>query len=159
MAAPSAPPPANSSALGPSSAGGRPSEDSPPPGLGAPASPSSASLPAATPPATGPSFKEVATRQSHSSGQHAAIPEAPALAIQMPQEALVHARHYSKHALVCSFNGFWPSISDLISWISTEWNPLLDGEVIACPCAKGFFVVVFESTSDIDKVFNSGPWF
>jgi hypothetical protein len=104
-------------------------------------------------PAPGPSFKEVASRQGNlhattpevtsrqgrPSGLHATVLDAPTVSIQMPQEALTHARHYNKHALVCRFNGFWPNLPNLLSWISSDWYPLLDGEIITCPCAKGFF--------------------
>jgi hypothetical protein len=105
------------------------------------------------------SVPKVASLQGHPSGLHAVVPEAPTVSIPIPQEALTNARHYNRHALVCRFNGFWPSLPDLISWFSSEWYPFLDREVIPCPFAKGFFVVVFYSTSDIDKFFSSGPWF
>jgi hypothetical protein len=101
------------------------------------------------------SLLRVASLQGHPSGLHAVVPEALTVSIPMPQEALTHARHYNRHALVCRFNGFWPSLPDLISWFSSEWYLFLDREVIPCPFAKGFFVVVFYSTSDRDKVFNS----
>jgi hypothetical protein len=61
--------------------------------------------------------------------------------------------------MVCRFNRLWPNLLDLLSWISSEWYPLLDGEAITCPYSKGFFVVVFESTNDRVKVFNVGSWF
>ena len=69
------------------------------------------------------------------------------------------ASEFSQFALVCRFNGFWPSLADLRSWISSAWSPLIDGEVVACPCAKGFFVAIFESDEDKFKVSSSGPWF
>jgi len=106
--------------------------------------------------ATGP---EATSGQGRPAGLHATVPKASAVSVQMPKEALTHAFHYNKHTLVCRFNGYWPNHPDLLSWISSEWYLLLEGEVITCPCAKGFFVVVFDSTSDTDKVFNVGPWF
>jgi hypothetical protein len=105
------------------------------------------------------SVSEAASRQGRPFGLHAVVPEAPTVSITVPQEALTRARHYNRHALVCRFNGLWPSLPDLLSWFSSEWYPFLDGEFITCPCAKWFFVVVFNSTSDKDKMFNSGPWF
>ena len=94
------------------------------------------------------SFKEVASCRGESSVQPAAIPEAPAISIQMPKEALEFASELSKTSLVCRFNGFWPSLADLRTWISSAWSSLIDGEVVACPCAKGFFVAIFDSDDD-----------
>ena len=91
--------------------------------------------------------------------QPAAIPEAPAISIQMPKEALEFASELSKTSLVCRFNGFWTSLADLRLWISSSWSPLTDGEVVSCPCAKGFFVVIFDSAEDRLMVSSSGPWF
>lgn len=106
-----------------------------------------------------PSFKEVASSRGESSVLPAAIPEAPAISIQMPDEALEFASELSKTSLVCRFNGFWPSLADLRSWISSAWSPLVEGEIVACPCAKGFFVAIFDSNADRFKVSSSGPWF
>lgn len=85
--------------------------------------------------------------------------EAPTLTIPIPQEALDHKEHYRAHALVCRFNGLWPRLADLHSWISAKWTPLLEDLAIICPCARGFFVVIFAFEEDKEEIFSSGPWF
>jgi hypothetical protein len=77
----------------------------------------------------------------------------------MPTEALVFYSQLSKHALVCRFNDFWPSLVDLRSWIDFEWSPLLEGEVSVYPFAKGFFAAIFDSSDERDLVSISGSWF
>jgi hypothetical protein len=105
------------------------------------------------------SFKDMASLRGGSSAPNTSIVEAPAVSIQMPKEALVFSSQLSKLALVCRFNGFWPSLVDLRSWIDSEWSPLLVGEVSVCPFAKGFFAAIFESSDERDLVSSSGPWF
>jgi hypothetical protein len=87
------------------------------------------------------------------------VQEAPAPIVPVIQSALDFTDHYRSHAIVCRFNGLWPRLADLHSWISSEWSPLLEEEGLVCPCAKGFFIVVFGSTEDRDQIFSSGPWF
>ena len=74
-------------------------------------------------------------------------------------EVIQNVLMLKEQTLICRFNGFWPSLTDLHSWIFSEWAPLLDAKVVTCPCAKGFFIAVFISSSDKKKVLNSGPWF
>jgi hypothetical protein len=105
------------------------------------------------------SFKDVASLRGGSSAPKTAIIEAPTVSIQMPKEALVYSSQLSKLALICRFNGFWPNLVDLRSWIDSEWSPLLVDEVTVCPLAKGFFAAIFESSDERDLVSSSGPWF
>ena len=59
------------------------------------------------------------------------------------------------HALICRFNGFWPSSYDLHNWIYTNWTT--NCQILLC--SKGFFVVQFESQEDYQKIIEQGPWF
>jgi hypothetical protein len=105
------------------------------------------------------SFKDMASLRGGSSTSNTSIVEAPIVSIQMPMEALVFSSQLSKHALVCRFNDFWPSLVDLRSWIDSEWSPLLEGEVSVYPFAKGFFAAIFDSSDERDLVSISGSWF
>jgi hypothetical protein len=105
------------------------------------------------------SFKDMASLRGGSSAPNTSIVEAPTVSIQMPKEVLVYSSQLSKLALVCRFNGFWPNLVALRSWIDSEWSPLLVGEVTVCPLAKGFFTAIFESSDERDLVSSSGPWF
>lgn len=87
------------------------------------------------------------------------VVEAPDLILPVSQEAVLHADHYSQRALVCRFNGFWPKLADLHSWVLSAWAPILSSDAIICPCARGFFVVIFGSPEDRDQICKSGPWF
>lgn len=54
----------------------------------------------------------------------------------------------TSHVAIFRFWCFWPSLADLNGWISKNWVPLIDNNIHIFPCAKGFFIVKFESTSD-----------
>jgi hypothetical protein len=87
------------------------------------------------------------------------VREAPDPVIPVPQEATDWEGFFRSNALFCRFNGFWPRLVDLHSWIASEWTPLLDFEAHVRPCLKGFFVVIFASAKDRDLIYSSGPWF
>ena len=87
------------------------------------------------------------------------VHEDPTLTIPIIQDAMDHAKHYTSHALVCRFNGLWPWLSDLHSWVSSEWFPLFKESAIIYPCAKGFFLVIFVSVKDKEQIFRSSSWF
>ena len=84
------------------------------------------------------SFSEAVKRSFSSAPPLPVVHEAPLLNILVNQDALDHAEHYRSHALVCRFNGLWPRLSDLHSWVSSKLFPLLKECAIICPCAKVF---------------------
>ena len=105
------------------------------------------------------SFNELVKRSLGSGPPSLVVHEAPALTIPVIQDAMDHVVHYSSHALVCRFDGLWPWLSDLHSWVSSKWNPLLKKGAIICPCPKGFFIVIFVFVEDKDHIFRSRSWF
>jgi hypothetical protein len=105
-----------------------------------------------------PSFKDV-VYQGRSSSFSPVVREAPDPVIPVPQEAVVREGFFRSNALFCTFNGFWPRLADLHSWIASEWTPLLKDEAHVCPCVKGFFIVIFASAKDRDLIYSSRPWF
>ena len=85
------------------------------------------------------------------------VREAPDPVIPVPQEAVDHEGFFRSNALFCRFNGLWPRLADLHSWIASEWTPLLEKEAHVRPCVKGFFIVIFASSKDRDLIYSSGP--
>ena len=86
------------------------------------------------------SFSEMVKRSLGFGPPLLVVHEAPALTIPVIQDVMDHAVHYSSHALVCRFNGLWPRLSDLHSWVSSEWNPLLkEGERHLPLCKRVFY--------------------
>ena len=74
------------------------------------------------------------------------VSEAPAPTVQVVKASLDEALKFSESALICRFNGFWPRLTTLHSWISEVWKPLIFDEINIYPCAKGFFLVDFENS-------------
>jgi hypothetical protein len=66
---------------------------------------------------------------------------------------------YSSTTLIFQFIGLWPRLVDLHKWISDLWKPKIKGEVFIFPCAKGFFIVMFDNAHDMDLILKTGPWF
>jgi hypothetical protein len=75
----------------------------------------------------------------------------------MGQDVEEEEEYYRSVSLVCRFNGFWPKLVDLNSWISTTWIPIMQQQAFIHPCAKGFFIVEFDIEEDRDLILNSGP--
>lgn len=62
---------------------------------------------------------------------------------------------YIARAIICRFNGLWPKTEQLHQWIHQTWS--IDIEISLC--AKGFFIVYFQSPIDYKQVIKNGPWF
>ena len=60
---------------------------------------------------------------------------------------------YSKRAIICRFNGFWPKTEQLHQWIHQNWSTSIEVSL----CAKGFFVVYFQKLEDYRLVNENGP--
>ena len=111
-----------------------------------------------------PSFAEILTAQKNGQGKNPAIQawagkettpgigrekagglypifEGPTKIIQMPEVAIKGIKSLSDRDLVCRFNGFWPKLTDLHSWMDACWEPLLQQTFSIYPCARGFFVI------------------
>jgi len=108
-----------------------------------------------------PSFAKIAAGSLSASGQAPAhiVSEAPAPTVQLVQASLDEALKFSESALVCRFNGFWPQLTALHSWISEVWKPLIPDAINIYPCARGFFIVDFENRESRQCILDSGPWF
>jgi len=64
-------------------------------------------------------------------------------------------RSLQAEAVICRFNGFWPKSQDLHAWIYHNWTT--NCQILLC--SKGFFIVLFDSPDEYQKVFMQGPWF
>jgi hypothetical protein len=108
---------------------------------------------------SGASFHEVVQWSSSLSSSSLLVQEAPPLVIPMGQDVEEEEEYYRSVSLVCRFNGFWPKLVDLNSWISATWIPIMQQQAFIHPCAKGFFIVEFDIEEDRDLILNSGLWF
>ena len=66
------------------------------------------------------------------------VSEALAPTVQVVKASLDEALKFSESALIFRFNGFWPRLMALHSWISEVWKPLIFDEINIYPYAKGF---------------------
>lgn len=74
------------------------------------------------------------------------------------EEVMHNVSVFSEYGLIGRFSGFWPSLSELHTWIFENWGPLLTGLVQIYPAAKGFFTVMFENTQDRKMVLCEHFW-
>ena len=73
--------------------------------------------------------------------------------------AIKGIRSLSDRTLVCRFNGYWPKLTDLHSWLDACWKPLLQQTFSIYPCARGFFVINFDNQEDRSTIVEVWPWF
>ncbi|GLJ37479.1 hypothetical protein SUGI_0761470 [Cryptomeria japonica] len=92
----------------------------------------------------------------------ALIPTAKSTTVFLSEEVGKEVEHneevFSKLGLIGHFNGRWLSLGDLHKWISINWEPLVEDYVQIYPHAHGFFIVVFQSVADKNKVLGDGHW-
>ncbi|GLJ23165.1 hypothetical protein SUGI_0437410 [Cryptomeria japonica] len=92
----------------------------------------------------------------------ALVPTAKSTSVFLSEEVEKEVEHnevvFSELGLIGRFIGRWPSLGDLHKWISVNWEPLVEDYVQIYPHARGFFVVVFQSVADRNKVLGSGHW-
>lgn len=77
----------------------------------------------------------------------------PVLIIQLEQ-FLEDVEYWSNHALICKFLGLCLSLPVLESWAHRVWNPEGDMEILLA--ANNYFMVIFSSMTDRNKVFEGG---
>jgi len=101
------------------------------------------------------SFRDMVS-QGRDSSFSLVVQKAPHLVIPVPKEDMDHEVLLTSKALLYRFNGLWPCLADLYSWILVEWNPLVEEGTIIFPPAKWFFIVVFSPPENRDFIFSSG---
>ena len=77
----------------------------------------------------------------------------------MPEMAILGIKALTDIALICRFNGYWPKLAKLHSWLDASWKPLLQQPFSIYPCAWGFFVIDFDKQEDRSIIEEAGPWF
>lgn len=104
---------------------------------------------------------------SHSTGNPALaattlVPTAKSAFVILSEEVEKEVEHnevvFSELGLIGCFIDRWPSLGELHKWISVNWEPLVEDFVQIYPHARGFFVVVFQSMADRNKVLSGGQW-
>ena len=97
-----------------------------------------------------PSFVKIISSPVPSGSERQApahiISEAPAPTMQVVKASLDEALKFSKSSLICRFNGFFPWLEALHSWILEVWKPLISDEINIYRCATGLFIVDFENS-------------
>ncbi|GLJ12571.1 hypothetical protein SUGI_0193660 [Cryptomeria japonica] len=61
---------------------------------------------------------------------------------------------FSALGLIGRFRGVWPSLSALHKWIVDHWEPIVDDSVQIYLHARGFFVLVFQTMEDRNKILD-----
>ncbi|GLJ46668.1 hypothetical protein SUGI_0983610 [Cryptomeria japonica] len=74
------------------------------------------------------------------------------LGAEIVAEVKGNEKYFSEIGLIGRFRGFWPSFPDLHKRISSHWKPILDGNIQIFPGARGFFVMVFDSVVDRNRI-------
>ncbi|GLJ12560.1 hypothetical protein SUGI_0193510 [Cryptomeria japonica] len=61
--------------------------------------------------------------------------------------------------IIGHFRGLWPSLGDLHKLILVHWEPIVERCVQIYPHARGYFIVVFQSVENKNKVLGGGHWY
>jgi hypothetical protein len=80
--------------------------------------------------------------------------EPPTAEVEDPQ-VYGYAFLYQAKALICRFNGLWPSAPALKEWVNKTWS---EGHELFF-CSKGFFIVNFSTEAECQRILEQGPWF
>ena len=87
------------------------------------------------------------------------VMEGPTKTFQMLEMALKGIKALSTRALVYQFNGYWPKLVDLHSWLDACRKPLLQQTFSIYPCDWGFFLIDFDNQEDSSTIVEAGPRF
>jgi hypothetical protein len=64
------------------------------------------------------------------------------------------ALRLADRGLIGQFTGLWPSPKSMHLWLEANWRKLIQGQMSAAFCGKGFFAFLFEKKEDRDLIFS-----
>ena len=61
--------------------------------------------------------------------------------------------------LIGQFIWIWPSPKTIEVWVQRNWKPLISESICSNLIGKGYYLFLFENSTDRDLIFRNGPYF
>ena len=65
----------------------------------------------------------------------------------------------AERGLIGQFIGLWPSPKAIEGWVQRNWKPLISEGIRSNLIGKGYYVFLFENSTDRYLIFRNDPYF